>query len=79
MAPIYWEFVLPQIDKGVPVHRTVMAYVPDDAHEHDCMDGMPDVDPKPKGTPKPKASKPKPKKGTASNSPSVDGGGRGEP
>ena len=22
LAPIYWEVVLPQLDKGVPVHRT---------------------------------------------------------
>ena len=60
LAPIYWEFVLPQLDKGVPVDRTGMAYVPDDPDEQDFMDSMPDVDAKPKGTPKPKASKPKP-------------------
>ena len=30
LAPIYWEFVLPQLDKGVPVDRTRMAYAPDD-------------------------------------------------
>ena len=55
LAPIYWEFVLPQQDKGVPVDRPGMAYVLDDPDEHDCMDSMPDVDAKPKGTPKPKA------------------------
>ena len=53
LAPIYWEFVLPQLDKGVPVDRTRMAYVPDDADEQDYMDSMPDADAKPKGTPKP--------------------------
>ena len=79
LAPIYWEFVLPQLDKGVPVDGTGMAYVPDDPDEQDCMDSMPDVDAKPKGTPKPKASKPKPKKGTASNPPGVDAGGSAEP
>ena len=58
LAPIYWELMLPQLDKGVPVERPGMAYVPD-PDEHDCMDSMPDVDAKPKGTPKTKASKPK--------------------
>ena len=56
-----------------------MAYVPDGPDEQDCMDSMPDVDAKPKGTPNPKASKPKPKKGTASNPPGVDVGGSTEP
>ena len=79
LAPIYWEFVLPQLDKGVPVDRTGMAYVPDDPDEQDCMDSMTDVDAKPKGTPKPKASKPRPKKGAASNPPGVDAGGSAEP
>ena len=74
LAPIYLEFVLPQHDKGVPVDRTGMVYVSDDPDEQDCIDSMPDVDAKPKGTPKPKASKPKPKKGTASNPPGVDAG-----
>ena len=68
-APIYREFVLPQLDKGVPVHRTGMAYVPDDPDEQDCVGSMPDVDAKPKGTPKSKASKLNPKKGTTSNPP----------
>ena len=63
LAPIYWEFVLPQLDKGVTVDRTGMAYVPDDPEEQDCMDSMVDVDAKPKAKPKPKAAKPKPKKG----------------
>ena len=79
LAPIYWEFVLPQLDKGVPVDRTGMPYVPDDPDEQDCMDSMPDGDAKPKGTPKPKASKPEPKKGTASNPHGVDAGGSAEP
>ena len=70
--------MLPQLDKGVPVDSTGMAYVPDDPDEQDCMDSMPDVDAKLKGTPKPKASKPKPKKGTASNPPGVDAGGSAE-
>ena len=70
---------MPQLDKGVPVDRTGMAYVPHDPNQQDCMDSMPDVDAKPKGTPKPKASKPKPKKGTASNPPGVDAGGSAEP
>ena len=56
-----------------------MAYVPDDPHEQDCMDTMPDVDAKPKGTPKPKASKPKAKKGGAGNPPGADAGGTAEP
>ena len=30
LAPIYWEFVLPRLDKGVLVDRIGMAYVPDD-------------------------------------------------
>ena len=64
--------MLPQLDKGVPVDRFGMAYVPDDPDEPDYMDSMPDVDAKPKGTPKPKASKPKTKKGTAGNRPGVD-------
>ena len=79
LAPIYWEFVWPQLDKGVPVDRTGMAYVPDDPDEQDCMDSIPDVDAKPKGTPKPKASKPKAKKGAARNTPGVDAGGSAEP
>ena len=79
LAPIYWEFVLPQLGEGVSVDRTRMAYVPDDPDEQDCMDSMPDVDAKAKGTPKPKASKPKLKKGTASNPPGVDAGGSTEP
>ena len=78
LAPIYWEFVLPQLDKGVPVDGTGMAYVPNDPDVPDCMDGMPDLDAKPKGTPKPKASKPKAKKGAASNRPGVDAGGSAE-
>ena len=78
LPPIYWEFVLPQLDKGVRVHRSGMAYVLDDPDEQDSMDSMPDVDNKPKGTPKPKASKPKPKKGTASNPPGVDAAGSAE-
>ena len=79
LAPIYWEFVLPQLDKGVPVDRTGMADVPDDPDEQDCMDSMTDMDAKPKGTPKPKAAKPRPKKGAASNPPGVDAGGSAEP
>ena len=79
LVPIYWEFVLPQLNKGVPVDGTGMAYVPDDPHEQDCMDSMPDVDAKPKGTLKPKASNLEHKKGTASNLPSVDAGGSAEP
>ena len=47
LAPIYWEFVLPQLDKGVPVDMTRMAYVPDDPNQQDCTDSMPDVDAKP--------------------------------
>ena len=74
LAPIYWEFALPQLDKGVPVDRARMAYVPDDPDEQVCMDSMPDVYAEPKGTPKPKASKPEPKKGTASNPLGVDAG-----
>ena len=74
LAPICWEFVLPQLDTGVPVDRTGMPYVPEDPYDKDCTDSLPDVDAKPKGTPKPKASKPKSKKGTASNSPGVDAG-----
>ena len=79
LVPIYWEFVLPQLDKGVPVDRTGMAYVPDDPDEQDRMDSMPDVAAKPNGTPKPKASKPMAKKGAASNPPGVDAGGSAEP
>ena len=79
LAPICWEFVLPQLDEDVPVDRTRMVYVPDDRDEQDCMDSMPDVAAKPKGTPKPKASKRKPKKGTASNPSGVDAGGSAEP
>ena len=48
LAPIYWEFVLPQLDKGVPVDGTGMAYGPDEPDEQDCMDSMPNVDAKPK-------------------------------
>ena len=33
VAPIYEEFVLPQLDKGVPIDRTGMAYVPHDLDE----------------------------------------------
>ena len=79
LAPIYWEFGLPQLDKSVAVERTGMAYVPDDPDEQDCMDSMPDMDAKPKGTPKPKASKPKAKKGAGSDPPGVDAGGSAEP
>ena len=79
LAPIYWEFVLPQLDKGVPVDRTGMAYVPDDLDEQDCMDSMPDVDAKPKATPMPKASKPKLKKGAASNPVGADARGSTKP
>ena len=79
LASIYWEFVLPQLDKGGPVDKTGMAYVRDDPDEQDCMDSMPDVDAKPKGTPKPKASKPRAKKGEASNPPGVDASGSAEP
>ena len=78
LAPIYWEFLLPQLDKGVPVDRFGMAYVPDDPDEQGCMDSMADVDAKPKATPKPKASKPKPKKGAASNPPGVNASGSTE-
>ena len=56
-----------------------MSYVPDEPDKQDCMDSMPDVDAKPKGTPKPKASKPKPKKGAASNPRGVDAGGSTKP
>ena len=63
--------MLPQLDKGVHVDRTGVAYVPDDPDDQDCMDSTPDVDAKPKGTPKPKASKPKAKKGVASNPPGL--------
>ena len=79
LAPICWEFVLPQRDKDVPVDRIRMTYVLDDLDEQNCMDSMPDVDAKPKRTPKPKASKPKPKNGTASNPPGVNAGGSTEP
>ena len=80
LAPIYWAFVLPQLDNGVPLDRTRMAYVPDDPDEQDCMDSMPAVDAKPEGTPKPKASKPKAKNGAANNNPpGVDAGGSAEP
>ena len=79
LAPIYWEFVLPQLDKGLPVDRPGMAYAPYDPHEQDCMDSMPAVNAKPKGTPKPKASKPKATKGAASNPPGLDAGGSAEP
>ena len=78
-APIYCEFVLPQLDKGVPVDRTGMACVPDDPDEQNCTDSMADVDAKPKANPKPKASKPKPKKGAASNPLGVAAGGSTEP
>ena len=40
LAPIYWAFVSPVLDKGVPVDRTEMAYVPDDPDEQDYMDSM---------------------------------------
>ena len=30
LALMYWWFVLPQLDKGIPVGRIGMAYVPDD-------------------------------------------------
>ena len=43
LAPSYWEFVWPQLDKGVPVDRTRMPYVPDDPDEQDRMDSMLDV------------------------------------
>ena len=79
LARIYWEFVLPQMHKGVPVDSTGMAYVPDDPNEDDCIDSMPDVDAKPNGTPQPKASKPKSKKGIASNPLGGHAGGRAEP
>ena len=79
LAPIHWEFVLPQWDKGVPFDRTAMAYVPDDPDEQDCTDSMTDVDAKPKGTPKPKASKPKVTKGATSDPPGVDAGVSAEP
>ena len=78
LAPIYWECVLPQVDKDVPVDRAGMAYAADYPDEQGCMDSMVDVDTKPKGNPKPKASKPKPKKGAASNPPGVDVGGSTE-
>ena len=48
LAPIYWEFVLPQLDQGVPVDRTGMAYVPDDPDEQDCMYNMPTWMPSPR-------------------------------
>ena len=79
LGPIYWEFMLPQLDEGVPVHSTGTGYVPNDPDEQDCMYSMPDVDAKPKGTPKLKASKPKPKKETARLPPGVDAGGSAEP
>ena len=75
LAPIYWKFVLPQLDKGVPVDRTGMAYVPDDPDEEVCMDSMADMDAMPKPKPKPKVGKPKPKKGAASSPPGVDASG----
>ena len=65
LAPIYGEFVLPQLDKGAPVDRTGMAYVPDDSDEQDCVDSMVDMDAKPKAKQKPNAAKPKPQKGAA--------------
>ena len=76
---MYWPFVLPQLNKGVVVHKIGVAYVPDDLDEHDCMDSMPDVDAKGKATPKPKASNPKPNKGTTINPPGVDASGSTEP
>ena len=79
LVPIYGDFVLPQLDKGVPADRTGIAYVPDDPDEQDCPDSMLDVDAKPKANPKPKASKPKPKKGAASSPPGVNAGGSREP
>ena len=79
VAPIHWDFVLPQLAKAVPVDSTRMIYVPDDIDEQHCMDSMVDVDAKPKANRKPKASKPKPHKGAASNPPSVDAGGSTEP
>ena len=45
LAPFYWEFVLLQLDKGVPADRTGMA--PDGPDEQAGMDSMPDVDAKP--------------------------------
>ena len=79
LAPIYWEFVLTQLDKGVPVERIGMASVRDDPDEQHCMGSMADVDAKPKANPKRKASKPKHKKGAASNPPCVDAGGSTKP
>ena len=63
LAPIYCDFLLPHLDEGVPIDKARTAYVPDDPDAHDCMNSMPHVDAKPKGTPKPGACKPKPKKG----------------
>ena len=71
--------MFPQLDRGVPIDRCGMAYVPDDHDEHDCMDSKVDVDAKPKAKPKPKGAKPKPKKGAASSPPGVDAGGTTEP
>ena len=79
LAPIFPEFVLPRLDKGVPVDRTGIACVPDDPNEQECTDSMVDVDAKPKAKPKPKAAKPKPKKGAASSPRGVDAGGGTEP
>ena len=39
--------MLPQLNKGVPVDRTGMAYVPDDPDEQDCMEGTVNVHAKP--------------------------------
>ena len=77
LARIYWECVLPQLDKGVHVDGTEVAYVPDDRDEQDCMDSMLHVGAKP--NPKPKVSKTKPKKGATSNPRGVDAGGSTEP
>ena len=62
LAPIYWHFVLPQLDKGIPVDRIWMAPGPHDVDDLDVESTPMD----PKSKPKPKA-KPKttPKKGSA--------------
>ena len=40
LAPIYWELVLRQLHKGIPVDWSGMAYVPDDVDDRD-LDSTP--------------------------------------
>ena len=77
LAPIYWEFDLPQLDKGFPVDWTGVAYVPNDVDDLDLESTRVDPKSKPKPKAKPKAT---PKKGSAKDADGdANGGGTAMP